>query len=92
MSVAIIISAFLANLLTKVINNKKVVYRPEEKMARTTFLRLFNAVVGAVTVLVTAFLLGEPVETDSLAEYFEVIVYIGITFFTSQGAYFLAKR
>lgn len=92
MEIAIVISAFIANLVTQVFKPRKFVITDEQKEARKLIIRMFNAVVGGLTLIGTAYFLGEPLDTEGLAGFIEVVVTTGIVFVTAQGGYFLTHK
>lgn len=93
MEVTVLIASLLANLVTKW-------FKPsEDEMdydidpeSRKTIIRVINAVLGIVALLVTSAVMDTPLDTSSLQGLFETIVAVGVTFLTSQGAYLINKK
>lgn len=88
----ILIASLLANLVTKF-------FKPEpdsdfdiDEDSRRAIIRVINAVLGIVALVVTSAVMGTELDTSSLQGLFETVVAVGITFLTSQGAYLLGKK
>ena len=92
MEIVIIISAFLANLITKFAKPAKVGLTEDEMAVRSLWVRVINAVAGLVMVIVTYLLVGGDIDTTQIQTYIEIILTGIVTFATSQGMYFLVKK
>ena len=90
---AIVLSGFIANLVTSWIKPPEGYQVSQESIdARKSLVRLINLVVGVISLVASAWLLGEPLDVSSLGDTISTIVSIVITFAFSQGAYHLAKK
>ena len=92
MELIIIISAFLANLVTKFIKPAKVGLTEEEMATRSLLVRIINAIVGIVIMVATVILTGGTIDTTQITTYIEIILTGIVTFATSQGMYLLVKK
>ena len=93
MEFAIIISALIANIFTKIIKPAKTeLMTASEIESRKSTLRVVNAVLGIVALLSATAITGVPLDVTTLQSFIEVIVAFAITFISSQGMYFMAKK
>lgn len=91
---AVVIGAGVANLVTTLLKGnkfEKIGLTQEELDARKTWLRAINLAIGAVGMVLTAWLMGEPLDVSGVSEAVGSIVTILVTFGFSQGAYYLTK-
>jgi len=89
MEIAIIASAFIANALTGVFNDRrqKMVLSEEALKARRIILRGLNALLAIVALVATSWVLGEPLDVDSFSSQLETLFAAVATFLVSQGNY-----
>lgn len=92
MEIVIIVSAFLANLITKFAKPAKVGLTEDQMATRALLVRIINAVAGLVVVIATYLLVGGDIDMTQIQTYIEIILTGIITFATSQGMYFLVKK
>lgn len=93
LELAVIFSGWVSNLITSYVKPSKIGLLSEEDLAaRKTFIRLINLIIGAVMLVLSAWLMGEPLDASSLSTSLESIFTILITFAFSQGSYFITKK
>ncbi len=88
--IAALIAIAVANLLTQWVkpSSENVRFLGEEDIAaRKMLVQFMNLVFGAVTLVVTAYLLGEPLDMTTLTGSLESIVLLVLTYASSQGVY-----
>jgi len=88
-----IISAFIANALTKFIKPpKELTFTEEDIAARKTLVRAVNLVVGAVLTVMGAWAVGEPLDASTIEASVTSLFDILQTFAFSQAIFHLAKK
>ena len=93
MEIAIVISALVANLITKFVKPSKTgLFSQEELEARKTVVRIINAFLGLAALVLATLVAGEELDPAQVSTYVEVLVGGAVTFFASQGGYALFKK
>lgn len=93
MEIAIVISALIANIITKMVKPSKAqLYSQEELDARKLAVRVINAGLGLAGVIVATLVAGEELPVDQVGTYVEVLVGGAATFLASQGGYALFSK
>lgn len=94
LEISMLISALIANLITKYAKPPKPTGIRSIKAGETRkgIVRLINAVAGLLVLITTYTITGGELDVSQVGTYVQVIVgWIG-TYATSQGLYFLAKE
>ncbi len=91
MEIIIALSALIANGLTQIMKRPKEAFSETDLATRKTVLRIINALIGVVTLLVASAITGQNLNIVELQGFIETIILGVVTYFTSQGMFFTAK-
>ena len=92
MEIAIIISSLIANGITQLVKRPKEAFSEGELEKRKTILRLANAFIGVVTLLIASSLTGQEINMTELQGFVDMIIVGFLTYLTSQGMFYTAKK
>ena len=92
MEIIILLSSLIANGLIKLMKRPKEYFAKEDLENRKLLLRMANAFIGVVTLLIASALTGQDINLTELQGFVEVIILGFITYLTSQGLFFTAKK
>lgn len=90
--IIVLVGALITNFVTSIIkpkNKEELTYAEQE--SRKVFLRVFSAVISIISVIGTAWIMGDPVDVGSLNEAIMTVLTIIATWVTSQGTYFVSQ-
>ncbi len=88
LELAAVISAILANGIVQLVK-PQADYRLTETEAsnRRLFIQFLNGLTGLGLLVVSSYVLNEPLDLTSVQGTIETLAAIGLTYFTSQGVY-----
>lgn len=90
---SILLSGVIANAVTSWVKPPAGYQVSQESIdARKSLIRGLNFVVGAVMAIVSAWVLGEPLDISSVSSSFNSALQIVITYAFSQGMYHIVKK
>ena len=92
MELIIIISSLIANGITQLVKRPKEAFSEDELEKRKTILRIANAFIGVVTLLIASSLTGQEINMTELQGFVEMIIIGFVTYLTSQGMFYTAKK
>lgn len=92
MEIIVLISSLIANGLIKLMKRPKEYFAKEDLESRKLILRMTNAFIGMVTLLIASVLTGQDINVTELQGFIEVIVLGLVTYLTSQGLFFTTKK
>lgn len=92
MELIIIISSLIANGITQLVKRPKEAFSEGELEKRKTILRIANAFIGVVTLLIASSLTGQEINMTELQGFVEMIIIGFVTYLTSQGMFYTAKK
>ena len=92
MEIIIALSALIANGLTQLMKRPKEAFSENELATRKTVLRVINAIMGVVTLLVASANTGQDLNVAELQGFVEVVILGFVTYLTSQGMFFTTKK
>lgn len=92
MELIIIISSLIANGITHLVKRPKEAFSEDELARRKTLLRMANAFIGVVTLVLASTITGQEINMTELQGFMEMIILGLVTYLTSQGLFYTAKK